>query len=98
MRSIKVDEMGSIKICYEHACEDIPNIMLLMINWNWTFKKMPCTYTIKFKEGETLMVLSIYVQDKCIFPHMAFWENIVGLVICIIGSSFFVGRWLIEIS
>ncbi len=50
---------------------------------------MPYTYTTKIKEGETLMVSGTYVQDKCIFPYMTVWENIVVLVIRRIGSSHF---------
>ncbi len=52
-----------------------------MINWNWKFEKMPRTYTIKFKEGETLMVSSTCLQGKCIFPYMTIWQNIIVLVI-----------------
>jgi hypothetical protein len=50
---------------------------------------VPCTYTIKFKEGETLMVSGTYEQDKWIFPYMTIWENIIVLVIRRIGSSHF---------
>jgi hypothetical protein len=81
--------MGNKEIWYEHACEDIPIIRLWMINWNWKVGKMPCTYTMKIKEGETLMVLGTYVQVKCIFWYMTIWENIVVLVIRRIGSSHF---------
>jgi hypothetical protein len=50
---------------------------------------MPCTYTIKFKEGETLMVSSTYVKDKCIFPYMIVWENIIVSMVRRIGNSHF---------
>jgi hypothetical protein len=50
---------------------------------------MPCTYTIKFLKGETLMVSSTCVQDKCIFPYMTTWQNIIVLGIKITCTSHF---------